>query len=82
MELVHVQSRWAPDPANPHARVGFYYISKKFEGEPHNAEPDKCSELRYFAFDELPKDLIPHIRGALLSYKRGESYSEFDWHTL
>lgn len=81
LKLVMVQSRWAPDPAGPHARVGFYFTPTKFEGEVKNMEPEKCAGLEYFPLTALPAETIPHIRAVLEAYFKAETYNDFDWHT-
>ena len=79
LEFVLVQHRWCPDAGNPHARVGFYFVPKKWRGEIKNPEPDKCDDLQFFAFDALPLNIVPHIRAALESYQKGEKYAEYNW---
>jgi 8-oxo-dGTP diphosphatase len=79
LEFVLTQHRWCPDPNNSHARVGFYFTPKKFTGTPHNAEPEKCDDLRFFALDALPANMVPHVRAVLEAYKRGDTYNEFNW---
>lgn len=74
-----VQHRWCPDPGNPHARVGFYFVPKKWSNEPKNMEPEKCDDLQFFPLDNLPSNTIDHIRAAIESYKKGETYAEFGW---
>ncbi|MGW3178769.1 NUDIX hydrolase [Kitasatospora sp. NPDC001119] len=50
-------------------RLGLFYLATEWQGEPVNREPEKCLDLRWFAEDGLPDDLIPYpaagIRGAL-----------------
>jgi 8-oxo-dGTP pyrophosphatase MutT (NUDIX family) len=82
LELILVQSRWCADKDNPHARVGFYFAPRNFTGEPKNMEPDKCDDLQFFALDELPEHVVPHIKSALTALEEGRAYDEFDWDTL
>ena len=77
-----VQHRWCPDAGNPHARVGFYFVPKKWHGEPTNMEPDKCDDLSWFSLDTLPENTIDHVRAAIEAYKSNKSYDEFNWETL
>jgi hypothetical protein len=41
-------------------------------------EPEKASELKWFALDELPFDIIPCRREALTAYKEGRIYGELE----
>jgi ADP-ribose pyrophosphatase YjhB (NUDIX family) len=82
LEFVLTQHRWCPDPNNPHARVGFYFVPKKYNGEIYNAEPNKCDDLRFFPLDQLPPNMVNHVRGAIEAYKAGELYNEFNWDSL
>jgi len=37
-----------------------YYRVNKYEGVPHIVEKDKISDLKWFPYDELPKNIIPY----------------------
>lgn len=39
--------------------VHFFFDVKSWMGEPHNCEPDKCSELGWFR--NVPEDVVPYI---------------------
>lgn len=79
LEFALAQHRWCPDPDNPHARIGFYFIPKRFTGTPFNAEPEKCDDLRFFPLENLPTNMVPHVRAVINAYHAGENYTEFDW---
>lgn len=81
LEFVLTQHRWCPDPNNHHARIGFYFIPKKFSGEIQNMEPQKCDDLKFFSLDNLPENTIGHVRAVIESYNRGETYNEYNWET-
>lgn len=81
LEFVLTQHRWCPNPDYVHARVGFYFVPKKFTGEVHNAEPHKCDDLRFFPLDNLPPNMVPHVRAAIEAYRAGETYAEYYWDT-
>jgi 8-oxo-dGTP diphosphatase len=82
LELVHVQCRWASQPDYPHARIGYYFAPKSWDGAYANNEPEKCDGLQFFPMEALPPNIIPQIRGAIESIYKGELYGEFDWNTL
>lgn len=60
-------------------RVDFFFEVKKWEGEIQNTEPDRCDDLSWFSFDELPANIIPYIKQALECYRKGIIYSEWGW---
>ena len=81
LEFAIAQHRWCPDSENHHARIGFYFVPKKFVGTPYNAEPDKCDDLQFFSFSNLPTNMVPHVRAVIEAYKAGDKYHEFHWET-
>jgi 8-oxo-dGTP diphosphatase len=60
-------------------RVDFFVHVKAWDGEPFNAEPQKCDELRWCEVDALPENTIPYVRRAIKNYFEGISFSEFGW---
>ena len=71
--LVHMMQRAASD----HRRLDLFFEATRWEGEPYNAEPEKCSEVGWYAISDLPKTTIDYCRHALLQMGVGENYSEF-----
>jgi hypothetical protein len=59
LEFVHLAHVVAP---GVEARVGVFFAAREWSGEPAIVEPDKCSELGWFAVDALPAS------GELLEY--------------
>ncbi len=57
--------------------VNPYFHVVDFEGEPKISESDKCSELKWFALDKLPSDLLPDRREAVEAFLEGRKYIEF-----
>jgi ADP-ribose pyrophosphatase len=53
-----------------------YFIIENFEGEPSIAEPEKCSNLKWFNIDCLPPDIITIRKNALELCLNSEYYSE------
>jgi len=60
-------------------RVDFFVHIQKWEGEPFNAEPDKCDDLRWVSIDNLPDNTIPYVRRAIENHLNGVSFDEFGW---
>ena len=75
LHLVHVIHRLGTDDE----RVSFFFRPVRWQGEPVNREPHKCSELAWFALDALPANTVPYVRHAIGHAQRGEPYSEYGW---
>jgi 8-oxo-dGTP diphosphatase len=60
-------------------RVDFFVRVKGWQGEPSNAEPEKCDELRWYDLDALPENTIPYVRKAIKNYLDGNPFDEFGW---
>jgi len=74
MEIVHVMNRKSEDE-----RIDFFMRVRRWSGEIHNHEPDKCDDLVWFPLESLPPNTIPYVRYALDRYRAGVFYSEFGW---
>jgi 8-oxo-dGTP diphosphatase len=60
-------------------RVDFFVNVSYWKGEPINAEPGKCDEIRWVSLNELPENTIPYIRQALRNHRNGIKFDEFGW---
>lgn len=60
-------------------RVDFFVQIKAWDGEPFNAEPNKCDELRWCDVDALPENTIPYVRQAIQNFRDGVAFEEFGW---
>ena len=56
--------------------VGFYFKAKNYSGEINVNEPDKCTDLTFYEYDNLPDNIIPYIDKVLKMIKNGENYLE------
>lgn len=74
LEVAGVMHRKSDDE-----RVDFFLTARQWSGEAHNAEPDKCDELRWCAMDDLPENVIPYVRRALANYQAGRWFDSFGW---
>lgn len=59
--------------------IDFFLTVKRWEGEPYNREPDKCSEMAWYPLDGLPEDMIPHVRQAVENVLAGIFYDSYGW---
>lgn len=53
-----------------------YFSIEKFVGEPIIAEPDKCSDLKWFDIEYLPSDMIDIRKEVFQMYLKSVYYSE------
>ena len=60
-------------------RVDFFVRVLEWNGEPVNAEPEKCDDIRWVEFDRLPENTIPYVRRAIENYRAGVMFEEFGW---
>lgn len=60
-------------------RVDFFIHVKRWQGEPFNAEPNKCDDLRWVSVDELPENIIPYVARAITNHLNGNPFDEFGW---
>ena len=60
-------------------RLSLFFTTNRWQGEPSNMEPHKCSELRWFPTDALPDNVVGYVRHALQQVAGGHIYSEFGW---
>ena len=52
---------------------------RQWQGEPHNAEPDKHSSLDWLDLDNLPDNIAPPGRFRLEQAAAGNRYAEYGW---
>ena len=59
--------------------IDFFFTVSDWEGEPYNAEPNKCDELKWFPIDEVPDNTLPYIKQVLIDIKENIKFSEVGW---
>lgn len=62
VKLKHIMHRIIPDYPD---YVDFYFKITKYYGSPKNCEPHKCAEIIWSSIDNLPNDVIDHVRKAI-----------------
>ena len=60
-------------------RVDFFVHVRKWQGEPFNAEPDKCDDLCWVDVNKLPANMVPYVRRALENHFNNIRFDEFGW---
>jgi hypothetical protein len=72
---IHTTHRIPHDLESPY-RVDNFFITEKWQGVPINNEPQKCSELGWFAMDNLPQDTTELTKFVVAAVLDGSHYSE------
>ncbi len=80
LSVVHVMHR-APAGVGGE-RIDFFLTATRWSGQPTIMEPDKCDELSWHPFDELPSNIIPYVSAALAASRSSRVFSEFGWQPL
>ena len=58
-------------------RVDFFVEVHNWQGEPFNAEPEKCDDLRWVDIHTLPGNTIPYVMQALAHHLAGHRFAEY-----
>ncbi len=59
--------------------MDFFFTTDKWNGEPRIMEPDKCDDLNWFPIDNLPENILPHVRRVIETYKNNIPFFEYGW---
>ena len=59
--------------------MDFFVHVLSWNGEPVNAEPEKCDQILWTDVDDLPENTIPYIRRAIENFRAGVPFEEFGW---
>lgn len=76
LELAHFIDHRAP---GEEPRLGVFYRALAWDGEPYNAEPDKCGGIAWYPLDDIPRNTVPYHAAALTHIARGSVRSRFGW---
>jgi 8-oxo-dGTP diphosphatase len=76
LQLVHVMHRKQSEPINER-RVNLFFMANRWKGKPKIKEPDRCNDLQWFGFDNLPENIIPYIRQSIECFRNKTAYSEY-----
>lgn len=76
VELVHISYR--PKHDDTDNRVDFFFRAKKWKGEVKNMEPEKCDDLKWVTFDNLPTNITTHVKDAIECMHKGIFFKELD----
>ena len=74
LRLVHLMHRKTGG-----GRIAVFFSVETWNGEPRNAEPEKCGELSWLALDRLPLNVVPYARQAIAAAMVGQDFSLDGW---
>jgi 8-oxo-dGTP pyrophosphatase MutT (NUDIX family) len=77
--LRHVLSIHQRNPGTSHARIGFAFEPRSWDGEPVNAEPHKHSELVWAEPARLPPDVVGYAAAVITAVERGLTFTLNGW---
>jgi 8-oxo-dGTP diphosphatase len=78
IDLIHVHTIHVSG-SGPEPRVGLFFATSSWIGEPSNREPEKCSGLGWFDLHGLPAELIEYPAAGIAAYRRGIPFSVMGW---
>ena len=65
--------------SGPEPRLGLFFETRRWIGEPTNREPDKCSAVSWFSLDALPDKLIDYPAVGINAYRAGIPFGVHGW---
>ncbi|MCK5320794.1 NUDIX domain-containing protein [Candidatus Parcubacteria bacterium] len=80
LELIHICNRlqkYNKEEIYKFNWIDAYFYTKNLSQEPINNEPDKHSEIKMFAMDNLPENTLPYVKFAIKAYLKNKIYSEY-----
>lgn len=77
-DLRHVHTLHATGPGLE-PRLGLFFMAERWTGEPHNREPDHCSEVGWFPLTDLPGDVIGYSAAGVRGYRDGRAFGLLGW---
>ncbi|HVX45904.1 MAG TPA: NUDIX domain-containing protein [Mycobacteriales bacterium] len=77
-QLQHVHTVHHRSPEGD-GRIGIFFRTIEWTGEPHNREPEKCAGLLWADPADPPAHTVPYTSAALAQIQRGRSFSVDGW---
>lgn len=59
--------------------MDFFFITKKWKGEPKIMEPNKCDDMSWFPLASLPKNTLQYVKDVIENYDDGIPFIESGW---
>ena len=74
-QMRHVHTGYSHRDAVQYIHV--YFLATDWSGEPYNAEPEKCDQIGWFAWTDLPEPFLPYVKQNLQDIQQSITYSDF-----
>jgi len=78
LRLVHAMQFHYP---GGNTRVGWFFHTDHWDGDPVNAEPHKCAGLQWHDPHNLPEHTVPYNAFGVAHHLNGEPFSVHGWET-
>ncbi|MDR0300957.1 MAG: NUDIX domain-containing protein [Treponema sp.] len=75
IKIVQVMHRKKPNEE----RIDYFFCCNKWSNEVKNAEPEKCSELKWYPIKNLPENTIEYIKFSIKNFLEDNSFTLFGW---
>lgn len=59
--------------------VDFFFVTKKWVGNPTITESNKCDDMSWFSLNKLPDNLLPYVKRAISNYQDKTPFFESGW---
>jgi 8-oxo-dGTP pyrophosphatase MutT (NUDIX family) len=79
LDLRHVHTIHV-NGSGPEPRLGVFFETRQWIGEPANREPNKCVGVAWFPLDALPDQLIEYPAAGIHAYQQQFPFSTRGWH--
>ncbi|MEE1764400.1 NUDIX hydrolase [Streptomyces sp. SP18BB07] len=76
LRIVHVMQYRNPEGE---VRTGWFLTATHWEGEPYNAEEEKCAGLSWHQPDRLPDNTVPYNALGISHWIKDEPFSVHGW---
>lgn len=60
-------------------RVDFFLTAAGWQGKVTNREPETCDELKWVPIFQLPDNMVPFVKKAILNFRNGILYDSYGW---
>lgn len=59
--------------------INLFFIARRWDGVPINAEPSKCDQTGWYLIADLPPTTVSYVRWALEQFRNGQQFLEYGW---
>lgn len=60
-------------------RIDFFAMASRWRGDITNREPHKCGGLDWHPVDDLPANMVPYVRSALMRFRGNDWFASYGW---